>query len=104
MTHEEKQKFLHNVRTTIKTNPELLNETIMACTSGMNDHTIQLQRQVADFETIAVGFMSMANKRYDKKIDLWATNLVLSKLKKHKNHCYINWTSDIQELEEKLKD
>jgi hypothetical protein len=102
MTYEEKQNFLYTVGATIKSYPELLNETIMACTNGTNDYINTLRHQVADFETIAVGFMSMSKGRYSKKTDIWANTLVLNKLKKYKNCSYVNWITDIEELENLL--
>ena len=68
----------------------------------MNRSIIYLGIQVADMETIAVAFASMAKEKYSKKNELWATNLIISKLEKHKNSTCMNWSTDLELLKQKL--
>ena len=44
----------------------------------------------------------MAKEKYSKKNELWATNLIISKLEKHKNRTYMNWSTDLESLKQKL--
>lgn len=63
---------------------------------------VNMSRQVADMETIAIAFSSMAKEKYSKKNELWATNLIISKLEKHKNSTHMNWSTDLETLKQKL--
>ncbi len=102
LTHEQEMSFLINVHKVIKQNPNLLDRTINMATKGTQEHILELRSQVADFETIAVGFMSMSKGKYNEKTAKWAESMVLSKLNKHKEHSCINWSSSIEELENKV--
>ena len=99
MTYEEKMKFLHHVRVTVTEHPTILNDTIMACTSGMQDALNTETSRAVDMELIAVGFQAMSgNKRYSEHNHKWAAGLVASKLEKWPEHCKINWGNTADDL------
>ena len=75
---------------------------LIASSHAMHRSIVNLKRQVADMECIAIAFSSMAKEKYSKKNELWATNLIISKLEKHKNSTYMNWSTDLESLKQKL--
>ena len=103
MTYLEEERFLHSIVSTLEVHPELLQKTLFAITTGIEQHIKKLNNRVADFETIAAGFMSLSTGKNSKKNAIWAENLILSKLKKHKDYSFINWTENIAELEQRIK-
>lgn len=102
MTRDEEQEFLNLIESTIEKYPYLLEKVLIASSHAMHRSIVNLGKQVADMETIAVAFASMSNQKYSKKNELWATNLIISKLEKHKNSTYINWSTDLESLKQKL--
>ena len=102
MTREEEQEFIHNIESTIEKYPYLLEKVLIASSHAMHRSILNLERQAADMETIAVAFASMSAKGYSKKNELWATNIIISKLEKHKNSTYMNWSTDLESLKQKL--
>lgn len=103
MTREEEQEFLNLIESTIEKHPYLLEKVLIASSHAMNRSIVNMSRQIADMECIAVAFASMSAKGYSKKNELWATNLIISKLEKHKNSTYVDWSTDLESLKQKLK-
>ncbi len=91
MTQEEKMKFLHLVRKTVATEPELVGEISQMITAGVADKLSELKEQASDMETIAMAFSSMASQRYSKSNEKWAQGIIKSKLEKHKDTSFLNW-------------
>lgn len=102
MTREEEQEFLNLIESTIERYPYLLEKVLISSSNAMQRSIINLARQVSDMETVAMAFASMSSKGYSKKNELWATNLIISKLEKHKNSSYMNWSTNLEELKQKL--
>ena len=75
---------------------------LIASSHVMHRSIVNLARQVADMKTIAIAFSSMAKEKYSKKNEVWATNLIISKREKHKNSTYMNWSTDLESLKQKL--
>lgn len=101
MTEHEKQLFLSHTREVIKRYPELQKDVILAMDAGVQEHIKDLRQQTADFETVAVAFMSLVDKP-SKSTKLWANTLIFNKLKKYEKCSFMNWSVDIGALEQKL--
>jgi len=105
LSYEQRMEFLFNVETMVKNYPELLNDTIMACTNGMQKALDEESKRATDMELVAVGFQAMSqNKRYTEKNFKWATGLVASKLVKWEKHSRVNWGQTQEELNQIIED
>ena len=63
MTREEEQEFLNLIESTIEKYPYLLEKVLIASSHAMYRSIVNLERQVADMETIAIAFSSMAKEK-----------------------------------------
>ena len=75
MTWEERQKFLYMVQTTIEQHPDLFNETILACTHGIQEAYNKLKQRACDMEMLAVALHSTMDKRYSKNTEKYINEL-----------------------------
>ncbi len=103
MTEQEKRLFINMVYDKVKEHPELQKDIVDACFEGVQSYIAGLKQQTADFETVAVAFMSLCDKP-SKSTKLWANTLIFNKLKKYEKCSFMNWSVDMAALEQKLKD
>jgi hypothetical protein len=103
MTQEEIEIFIHNIYKVAKEHPEIQSRVVQAFQQGTNEYISNLQIQLADMETIAMSFAALTESK-SKSTKLWSNGLILSKLKKHQNVSAINWTSNIEKVENYLKE
>ena len=98
MTYIEKMTFLNNVRETVRTNPDILNETIQACTSGISIALTDMTHQAIDMETVVIAMHSTINEKYKKSTQEWIDKLVANKISPYTKNSY---TANLNEV---LKD
>ena len=93
MTNEEVFALLREVQQACQMHPDLVGDVVNAANQGVRARLAEMTNLTADIEALALLAMARRSKSMD--------GAVLAKLKKINGKSFVNWDSNIAELESK---
>ena len=98
---EEEIIFLQQAKSMVRANPSLFGHLISTCTQGIEDRVKIERERAADFETIAAGYMAIANENRKTPTTIaWLDDLIKAKMLKWEGKTCCDFSDEIKRINE----